>query len=178
MRQIPSLLKGCHIPLNPAGLATPVLWISLQSLPFIYIFINTHSFLYTLIYDLLGVWFIGAPNNITISHGNTWTTHKFTYISEGIRTEFNEKQKSSETRRQSKHIIGDSLFPLGFWNTEHTNGFDIITRTFQAFPSFIFSLLENGDTGSILMCFDHLSHLILFFSQKKKQENRKKWNEK
>lgn len=98
---------------------------------------------------LLGVWFIGAPTNITvwvrlpeISHGNTCTsdamTSKYTYICVCVL-----EQNSMKNRNPMKHVncqktFFEILHFLSVFETLNTNGFDIITRTFHALLPLLF----------------------------------------
>ena len=139
---------------------------------------------------LLGVWFIGAPHNITvwvelvdISHGSTCTsdatTCKYMYVCVCVRTVFTEKQKSSETCRLSKNILWDFVFSFNFLNSEHTNGFDIITTIFHALPSSLFFFphwkMQRCWKYSGVFWSPFTSHTVFESKKAGKQENLK-WN--
>lgn len=128
----------------------------------------------------------GAPNNITgwvevaeISHGNTCTsaatTRKYTYIFMHV-CYVNWMQWKPEIQWNMSTVkkppFFEALHFLSGFETLNTpmffTSFYFQDLSFMLSPLFFPPSGKCRDIGRVLMCFDHLSHLLLFSRQKKK----------
>lgn len=130
---------------------------------------------------LLGIRFIGAPNNITvwvelaeISRGNTWTsdttTCKHTYVCTCVLEQKyikNPNPNPMKNLSSQKHSLRSCLFFHFLKDWTHTMFLKLLLRYFMLCPSFLFSPLENAKTLEIFWCGLVTFHIPYYFPVKK-----------